>query len=164
MADATYQPKVYRKQGGDELVVASGGLVTLESGGIINVESGGAITIAAGGLVAPVALRTSDEDTYSLTKEMSGLIYIGTKATATQVISLPLPTTLGVVFIFICGHAGGEINIDPGAATYTITGVAATKDLKNTAATNVIGDAVVLVSDGGINWYIQSVVGTWATT
>lgn len=33
MADATYQPKVYRKHGGDEFVVASGGLVTVESGG-----------------------------------------------------------------------------------------------------------------------------------
>lgn len=30
MADATYGPKVYRKQGGDELVVASGGKITHE--------------------------------------------------------------------------------------------------------------------------------------
>lgn len=29
----SYQPKVYRKQGGDELVVASGGAITLEAGG-----------------------------------------------------------------------------------------------------------------------------------
>ncbi len=35
MADATYQPKVYRKQGGDEWVVASGGKITVESGGDI---------------------------------------------------------------------------------------------------------------------------------
>lgn len=36
MADATYQPKVYNKLGGDELVVASGGAITVESGGAIN--------------------------------------------------------------------------------------------------------------------------------
>lgn len=30
MADATYQSKVYRKNGGDELVVASGGKITYE--------------------------------------------------------------------------------------------------------------------------------------
>ena len=30
MADATYGPKVYRKQGGDEIVVASGGQLTFE--------------------------------------------------------------------------------------------------------------------------------------
>ena len=35
MADESYQPKVYRKQGGDELVVASGGTITVESGGSI---------------------------------------------------------------------------------------------------------------------------------
>jgi len=31
----TYQPKVYRKQGGNELVVASGGQITVESGGAV---------------------------------------------------------------------------------------------------------------------------------
>ena len=35
MPDSTYQPKVYRKQGGNELVVASGGLITVEAGGAI---------------------------------------------------------------------------------------------------------------------------------
>jgi len=35
MSDSTYMPKVYRKQGGDELVVASGGKLTVESGGAI---------------------------------------------------------------------------------------------------------------------------------
>lgn len=35
MADATYQPKVYKKDGGDTLVVASGGEIVVESGGAI---------------------------------------------------------------------------------------------------------------------------------
>lgn len=35
MADDTYQTKVYDKQGGDEMVVASGGSITIESGGSI---------------------------------------------------------------------------------------------------------------------------------
>lgn len=38
MPDGSYQPKVYRKQGGDELVVASGGVITIESGGAIDNE------------------------------------------------------------------------------------------------------------------------------
>lgn len=33
MADATYQPKVYKKKGGDTLVVASGGIIDIETGG-----------------------------------------------------------------------------------------------------------------------------------
>ena len=38
MADETYQPKTYRKDGGDELVVASGGKITVESGGSLKVD------------------------------------------------------------------------------------------------------------------------------
>ena len=46
MADATYGPKVYRQQGGDRMVVASGGSLDVESGGEIDIESGGALKIA----------------------------------------------------------------------------------------------------------------------
>jgi hypothetical protein len=49
MADTTYQPKVYNKQGGDELIVASGGELKVESGGATSVESGGTSTIESGG-------------------------------------------------------------------------------------------------------------------
>lgn len=35
MADATYTPLVYMKQGGAEMVVASGGEINIESGGTI---------------------------------------------------------------------------------------------------------------------------------
>jgi len=46
MADATYQPAVYRKQGGNEQVIASGGTLTVESGGAFTVDSGGTVTNA----------------------------------------------------------------------------------------------------------------------
>lgn len=35
MPDASYTPRVYRRQGGAEMVVASGGAITVESGGTI---------------------------------------------------------------------------------------------------------------------------------
>ena len=35
MADATYTPKVYKKQGGDELVIASGGVLNIETGAVV---------------------------------------------------------------------------------------------------------------------------------
>lgn len=38
MSDATYGPKVYHKQGGDELVVASGGGINIEPGGAITAD------------------------------------------------------------------------------------------------------------------------------
>ncbi|MCK9597724.1 MAG: hypothetical protein M0R06_01710 [Sphaerochaeta sp.] len=46
MADASYQPKVYRKQGGEELIVASGGTLDVESGGSLKI-AGTAITATA---------------------------------------------------------------------------------------------------------------------
>lgn len=57
MADATYQPKVYRKSGGDEEIVASGGTLTVESGGTLDV-SAGTLTLAAG-QIASAALAAS---------------------------------------------------------------------------------------------------------
>lgn len=40
MTDASYQPKVYRAQGGDELVVTDGGVITIEAGGAIKSSDG----------------------------------------------------------------------------------------------------------------------------
>lgn len=45
-ADATYGPKVYMKQGGDEQVIADGGTITVESGGAVTVDSGATVTIS----------------------------------------------------------------------------------------------------------------------
>lgn len=45
MADANYQEKTYRKQGGDEFVVASGGVLNVEDGGFFHLNGG--ITTAA---------------------------------------------------------------------------------------------------------------------
>lgn len=41
----SYQPKVYRKQGGEELVIADGGKITVESGGEVVVDSGATLNL-----------------------------------------------------------------------------------------------------------------------
>jgi len=52
MSDRSYQTKVYTKQGGDELVVASGGKIKFEAGGILDASAGttilgpGAVTLS----------------------------------------------------------------------------------------------------------------------
>lgn len=46
MADGTYQPKTYRKDGGDTLIIASGGVVDVESGGAFKL-AGTALTATA---------------------------------------------------------------------------------------------------------------------
>lgn len=50
MADATYQPKVYRKQGGDTFIIASGGDLDVESGGALKIGGTDKTTILANAL------------------------------------------------------------------------------------------------------------------
>lgn len=50
MADTSYQPKIYHKQGGDHLVVANGGEIELESGSKVDIQSGGEIEGLSGGI------------------------------------------------------------------------------------------------------------------
>lgn len=60
MADATYGPKVYHKQGGDELVVASGGTINIESGGMFVVDGA---QLASADQAAAVAASGGDSPT-----------------------------------------------------------------------------------------------------
>lgn len=43
---STYQPKTYRKQGGAEFVIASGGAINVESGGAIKADGTQAAAIS----------------------------------------------------------------------------------------------------------------------
>lgn len=108
MADATYQPKIYRKQGGSELVCASGGAIT--------VESGGTLTVAG---------VTVDETTLAMT---------GLTASAAELNEYALTLDIAdgsaeAVYYLVCPHAGA-INkiwsvIDDAVATANITITAA---------------------------------------
>lgn len=83
MADASYQPKVYRKQGGEEFVVASGGKVTLEAGGTIQQA------VVAGGATLTMTRDTHDGKTVLL------------DTAAGSVITLPASTGGGAVYRFL---------------------------------------------------------------
>ena len=49
----TYEPKTYRKDGGDKYVIASGGTIEIESGGVVDGSAAtGSITFAAGEIAA----------------------------------------------------------------------------------------------------------------
>ena len=58
--DATYGPKIYKKSGGDEMIVASGGVITVESGGSI-VIGGSALTTGGGNAVLANVTATAAE-------------------------------------------------------------------------------------------------------
>lgn len=111
--------------------------------------------------------------TRTMTVAESGAVVRLTKASATQTETLPAATNSGVYYTFVCGHASGEILIDPNG-TDTIK-CKATNDagasvapaggtgIKNTAATNIIGDYITLVADGVSQWDCVGQSGIWAS-
>jgi hypothetical protein len=67
MADATYSPKVYMTDGGNEQVVASGGKQTVESGGQVDFESGSSLKLAGTAVTATAAqLNTTKIESQSV--------------------------------------------------------------------------------------------------
>lgn len=142
MPDTTFQSKVYRKQGGSELVVASGGKITQEAGGSI---------------VQPVAIKTAN---YTVLESESGTTFIANAADL--VFTLPA-TVAGLVYTFINAavSVGVGLSISPAAADNINEGVD-NKDLINSGATDVLGDAVTVVGSGTDGWFTVAKIGTWA--
>jgi hypothetical protein len=69
MPDQTYDTKVYMKQGGDELVVASGGVITVEAGGQVVV---GGVTVDETTLALTDLTATAEElNQYTLTLDIA---------------------------------------------------------------------------------------------
>jgi len=72
MTDTTYLTKVYIKQGGEELVIADGGKITVESGGSIEgIGLDGNVAVAADVLAIPLTAahvsKTTGADAEALT-------------------------------------------------------------------------------------------------
>ena len=152
----SYGPKVYKKDGGDTQVVASGG--------VINVEDGGALQYA--GLDARQRVVNLAAATQALTAAQSGQKFVGA---VDAVFTLPAAGagTKGVWYEFECGavSAGTGLSISPAAADH-IRGNGLTsvddKDLINSGATDRLGDMARIYCDGVDGWVIEAVVGTWA--
>ena len=146
MADATYQPKTYRKSGGDEHVIAAGGTLNMEAGSKH---------------IQPVVLKAAD---YTVTAAESGTTFI---ATAENVV-FTLPSTVAGLWYRFITHtvtAGTGTSISPAAADAIHGGGQAStddKDLINSGATDAEGDCVTIIGDGVDGWWITEVVGTWA--
>jgi hypothetical protein len=126
----------------------------------------------------PVGFQTdASAATIAVTAAQTGTVFLATKGSATQTYTLPA-VAAGLTYTFICGHASGEILVTPtGSVTTVFTTFAAVgadadtaivtlttgTGLKNTAATNAIGDSITLVSDG-VGWYgVGMTSGIWAT-
>lgn len=136
MVDTTYQPKVYRKQGGDELVVANGGKITVEEGGAIQGHGlAGNADVAADVLAIPVTAahvsKTTGGDAEALTLA---------NGTPGQVITITLTV-----------DGGGSGTLTPATKTGFATIVFA--DAGDSAALRYVDDTVgwVLLGTAGVS-------------
>ena len=144
MADGTYQPKVYRKQGGDELVVASGG--------VINVESGGAIQTRM-----TLEHHTADD---TLLAAESGSTHTNLGEDGAMTLLLPA-ATVGMHFFFAVMVAQ-ELRIDPnGTETIALPSTAAQGAAGKYLTANAIGEFAHLVCETAGTWVVPEWSGTW---
>lgn len=149
MPDASYQPAVYRKQGGNELVVASGGSITYESGS-----------------ARTEAVITATATAFSITAAQSGATW---RITAPDtVVSLPA-TQAGLRYRFLLASAalstGAGLKISPVAADAIHgNGLTSTdnEDAILAGSGDREGDMIALIGDGVDGYYIIEVEGTWS--
>lgn len=121
---------------------------------------------------------TVDTADHTLINGDSSGIFVATKASATQTFTFPKASTCaGMQITLVCGHASGEINTAVDAAdsvvglTFAAIGATPTTGqisstaghgVKNTGATNVVGDQATFVSDGVLTWYLVGITqGIW---
>ena len=151
MADASYQPKTYRKQGGDQFVVASGGDISVESGGTISnagtlantgaLANTGTITNSGAGTILDSILSS----TLGATLTNYGISTVGTSSGTTSY-KLGAPAAGAQKIIVGTTSLGGAATITSTAATIGSTQAAITIAEK--------GGAIQLVGINTTTWRI----------
>lgn len=138
--------------------------------GTTTISSLSATSFSPTSTVFPVESISADE---AVSASESGKMYVDVKGSATTTFTLPAASA-GLEYTFVCGNASGEILITPatgdaivgkthGAENGTGIAPAAGTGIKNTAATNVVGDFCTLRCLDGTTWYMTSVAGVWAS-
>lgn len=146
--------------GNDFIVFTSTDNVSGAAGELVTI--GGTNTGVVTGRVESIPDATTSE---AVGVYDSGKVFI--QLDADEAVTFQLPATQnGLMYTFVCGHAGGEINISPNASDkITGKGIAGAdnQDIKNTNASNAIGDSITIIGDGGDGWWVIAMQGTWAT-
>lgn len=131
MPDVTYGPKVYDKQGGDEVVVASGGKITEEPGGAI---------------LGRQALNADMADSGTAGSSFVVCPFDGTLVGLAAVNHLANTTTKTVLTAKINGVA---VTIPAWEIAVTAAAGTATSVVPTAANTVVAGQVIEFISDGG---------------
>lgn len=119
----TYEPKTYRKDGGDKFVVADGGEFAVESGGELDVESGGIFKLAGTEVTADAGELnildgvTADTNELNLLDGMSALVNVveaevdmsaGGQAQTAAIATIPAGSIILEVVAFVTESLDGD--------------------------------------------------------
>lgn len=177
-----FQPLVYRQLGGNELVVASSGLITVQAGGQLtmnssnlNVNSGGnlivgssgVLTVASSGVMSiatggQVALPVTTQATTSGTITNFGLTLIGT--TIADGYTLADPDRAGLLKAIFCTIHGATTVVSTVTTASTNVTIGATSDgtatIRRVLNFTNAGQAIVLISSSTTAWVVVANVNT----
>jgi len=164
MADASYQPKVYRKQGGDETVVASGGTLTLESGATLT----SAATETHTGTVTHSAAVVNTVTAASTAQTLlgHGTSLIGSTAAGALAYNLNRPGTAGARKTLCIRASTGALTVISSTVTAQVCKFHRTLTTLTFAA-NADGMALDLVGETSTSWGIvgySTGAGTYSCT
>lgn len=149
-----YIPKVYKDQGGDRLVVASGGT--------INVESGGAFQLAGTALSATAA----EVNQYAITTRIADI----STASSAWVVAPHAGNVVKIYSVIDGAITAADAVLTPKIATVAITGGAITIATASSAAGDVdsstpsaanavtAGQAIEIATDGGSTGTVSAVI------
>jgi len=164
MADETYEPKVYREQGGDRQVVADGGSLDVEPGGEIDIESGGALKLAGTQIDASAAEINNAADVSARVQELtaSGTVTAGVQSVELNHATVAVAATIADA----SNHQGLLVVKDTsasGTAGHSLTLTSGTFDGTNNKATlNAPNECLVVYIDSAGNGTIVENVGSVA--
>jgi len=156
MADNSYQPGIYRKKGALELVVASGGAITVESGGSINVQSGGTIAVSTGGYLSNTVQTVGSSAT---TISAHGVSLI-TATTLGPTYLIANPVTGVAKYLVLVPTSSGATNRAIIAPASTGVSFGTTGQNQITLATSAMRNATLI----GISTAAYRVVGAFSST
>ena len=136
MADLTYAPKTYRKDGGDTHVIANGGKQEIESGGLLKI-TGVEMTVSGNVAAGVPAIELNH---------------------ATVVVAVVIPDLADHAGLLIIKNTSAS-----GTAAHTVTATAGTFDGTNNVVTlNALNECIAIWVDSAGNGTILENVGTVA--
>lgn len=170
MADATYQPKAYRKQGGDEMVFASGGTLTLESGATLTdaatAAHSGANTFTGTVTHSAAVVSTLTAASTASTLLGYGTSLIGSTAAGALAYNLNRPGTAGARKTIVIRASTGALTVISSTVTAQLCKFHRTLTTLTFGA-NADGMALDLVGETSTSWGIvgySTAAGTYSCT